>query len=132
MPGGRRNPISLSRVVEAIQESKSKARDAVHKIEGHDIPLVDLEIQVMIIYLLSFNLLHHFLTSFNFKFIGASGLPRLDVVGSCDPYFVAKIDDKITYVCVSSLEPLNPCSTPSTGRPSNQTHSRPFGTNNGG
>jgi hypothetical protein len=26
------------------------------------------------------------------QFIGASGLPRLDIVGSADPYFVATID----------------------------------------
>ena len=32
------------------------------------------------------------------KFIGASGLPKMDVVGSADPYFVAKIDDHITFV----------------------------------
>lgn len=34
------------------------------------------------------------------KFIGASGLPKMDVVGSADPYFVANIDEKISFVCV--------------------------------
>lgn len=32
------------------------------------------------------------------QFIGASGLPKMDVVGSADPYFVAKLDDKIHFV----------------------------------
>lgn len=32
------------------------------------------------------------------KFIGASGLPKMDVVGSADPYFVAKLDDRLSFV----------------------------------
>lgn len=32
------------------------------------------------------------------QFIGASGLPKMDVVGSADPYFVAGLDDKIRFV----------------------------------
>lgn len=32
------------------------------------------------------------------QFIGASGLPKMDVVGSADPFFIAKIDDKIKYI----------------------------------
>jgi hypothetical protein len=32
------------------------------------------------------------------QFIGASGLPKMDVVGSADPYFIAKLDDKIHFV----------------------------------
>ncbi|TFK25270.1 hypothetical protein FA15DRAFT_363960 [Coprinopsis marcescibilis] len=43
---------------------------------GHEAPLLDLKIQ----------------------FIGASDLPKMDVVGTADPYFVAKLDDKITFV----------------------------------
>jgi hypothetical protein len=34
------------------------------------------------------------------QFIGAAGLPKTDVVGSCDPYFVANLDDRIKFVCV--------------------------------
>lgn len=37
------------------------------------------------------------------QFIGASGIPRMDLVGSADPYFVAKLDDKLSYV--SSVKP---------------------------
>jgi hypothetical protein len=43
---------------------------------------------------------HHFV-DVTFKFIGASGLPKMDVVGSADPYFVAKLD-KLSFVCVPS------------------------------
>ena len=32
------------------------------------------------------------------QFIGASNLPKMDIVGLADPYFVAKLDDKITFV----------------------------------
>ncbi|KAI0309812.1 hypothetical protein OF83DRAFT_945849 [Amylostereum chailletii] len=32
------------------------------------------------------------------KFIGARDLPKMDVVGSADPYFVARLDDKIQFV----------------------------------
>ena len=35
--------------------------------------------------------------------MGASGLPKMDVVGSADPYFVAKLDDEISFVFVVSL-----------------------------
>jgi hypothetical protein len=35
--------------------------------------------------------------------MGASGLPKMDVVGSADPYFVAKLDDEISFVFVKSL-----------------------------
>ena len=31
-------------------------------------------------------------------FIGANGLPKMDVVGTADPYFVAKLDTALTFV----------------------------------
>ncbi|KAG6835858.1 hypothetical protein H0H93_013916 [Arthromyces matolae] len=82
MPGGRLNPFSLTRMVNAVQHAKDGAHD--HDDVAHQlteaklglIPFVDIEIQ----------------------FIGASGLPKMDVVGSADPYFIANIDDKISYV----------------------------------
>ncbi|TDL18925.1 C2-domain-containing protein [Rickenella mellea] len=37
------------------------------------------------------------------QFIGASGLPKMDLVGTADPYFIAKLDDKITFI--SSVQP---------------------------
>ena len=42
--------------------------------------------------------------------MGASGLPKMDVVGSADPYFVAKLDDEISFVFVVSSLPIYSCS----------------------
>ena len=57
---------------------KAEAKDAAASfVEGHqDGHFVDLTI----------------------KFIGASGLPKMDVVGTADPYFIAKLDDKLSFV----------------------------------
>ncbi|TFK35469.1 hypothetical protein BDQ12DRAFT_655597 [Crucibulum laeve] len=44
----------------------------------------------------------------NGQFIGASGLPKMDVVGSADPYFVAKIDDRISFVSKVIANDLKP------------------------
>lgn len=38
------------------------------------------------------------LVDVSIQFIGASGLPKMDLVGTADPYFVAKIDGKISFV----------------------------------
>lgn len=32
------------------------------------------------------------------QFIGASGLPKMDVVGSADPYFIADLNGRISIV----------------------------------
>ena len=37
------------------------------------------------------------------QFIGASGLPKMDVVGTADPFFTANIDGKVKYMCVATL-----------------------------
>ncbi|TFY83393.1 hypothetical protein EWM64_g618 [Hericium alpestre] len=42
------------------------------------------------------------------KFIGASGLPKMDVVGSADPYFIANIDDRIKFVSTVQVNTLKP------------------------
>jgi len=41
------------------------------------------------------------------RFIGASGLPGLDINGQSDPYLVASLDDRIEFKCVppESAEP---------------------------
>ncbi len=36
------------------------------------------------------------------QFIGASGIPKMDVVGTADPYFVAKLDGNLSFVFVVS------------------------------
>ncbi|KAG6895716.1 hypothetical protein C0992_013093 [Termitomyces sp. T32_za158] len=92
MPGGRRNPFSVTRIVDALEHAKSNAKEvaqvtkALAEAKLGQIPFVDLEIQ----------------------FIGASGLPKMDVVGSADPYFVADIDEKITFVSAVKGETLAP------------------------
>ncbi|KAI0657112.1 hypothetical protein C8Q70DRAFT_920022 [Cubamyces menziesii] len=43
-----------------------------------------------------------------FKFIGASGLPKMDVVGTADPYFVAKLDDQLSFVSTVKPNTLSP------------------------
>ncbi|KAJ2918878.1 hypothetical protein MD484_g1514, partial [Candolleomyces efflorescens] len=85
MPG-KRNLFSVSNVLESLNEAVHKTKEAANKERGAltrklgemgiEVPLIDVEIQ----------------------FIGASGLPKMDVVGSADPYFVAKVDDRISFV----------------------------------
>ncbi|KAJ3502768.1 hypothetical protein NLJ89_g8737 [Agrocybe chaxingu] len=96
MPGGRRNPLSMSHMLETLGDAVNNAKNKVesHKAEltrkmnelGIEVPWVDLQIQ----------------------FIGASGLPKMDVVGSADPYFIAKIDDKISFVSTVKHNSLSP------------------------
>ncbi|KAF9528271.1 C2-domain-containing protein [Crepidotus variabilis] len=96
MPGGRINPLSISSLIGTIEGTVSNAKDSMHsrktsltkKLEKHglNVPYVDLIIQ----------------------FIGASGLPKMDVVGSADPYFVAKIDDAISFVSTVKQNELAP------------------------
>ncbi|KAF8163977.1 hypothetical protein BJ912DRAFT_813912, partial [Pholiota molesta] len=79
MPGGRRNPLSVSHILEKVGDAVHNAKDTAHEEKssltkkigelGLPIPYVDLSIQ----------------------FIGASGLPRMDVVGSADPYFILQL-----------------------------------------
>ncbi|EAU89347.2 hypothetical protein CC1G_03612 [Coprinopsis cinerea okayama7 len=88
--------LKASGVLDALNETVKKAREKVHRKKesltqklvdsGVSIPLVDLEIQ----------------------FIGANGLPKMDVVGSADPYFVAKLDDRITFVSNVIKNTLSP------------------------
>ncbi|KAK0454965.1 hypothetical protein EV421DRAFT_466075 [Armillaria borealis] len=83
----RRNPVSMSSIVEKIEgvvrSNKNRQSGDEHSFE---VRCVDLSIQ----------------------FIGASGLPKMDVVGSADPYFVAKIDDHITLVSTVKTNTLTP------------------------
>jgi hypothetical protein len=72
----------LDKVESAVHEVKTNAHDLAKVTKSLaeekmlDIPYADLTIQ----------------------FIGASGLPKMDLVGSTDPYFIAKIDNRIAYV----------------------------------
>ncbi|KAI9069421.1 hypothetical protein FKP32DRAFT_1586810 [Trametes sanguinea] len=93
MPGGRRNPVQMSQIVGAIHHvanrAKEEAKDAAGVFaEGHHIE-------------------RHFV-DLTFQFIGASGLPKMDVVGTADPYFVAKLDDQLTFVSTVKPNTLSP------------------------
>ncbi|KIJ38762.1 hypothetical protein M422DRAFT_781322, partial [Sphaerobolus stellatus SS14] len=51
----------------------------------------------------------HTLVDLIVQFIGAEGLPKMDVIGSADPYFIATIDDKVkmtSSVQVNTLKPI--------------------------
>ena len=41
------------------------------------------------------------------RFTEASGIPKKDVVGTVDPYFVANLDNHIKFVCVWSQSRLS-------------------------
>ncbi|KAG5654022.1 hypothetical protein H0H81_008332 [Sphagnurus paluster] len=88
MPAGHRNPLSVSRLVETVHKAKHR-NDTVDPLElaqRGDVSFADIEIQ----------------------FIGASGLPKMDVVGLADPYFVANLDGKISYVSSVKAQTLAP------------------------
>ncbi|KAG6808254.1 hypothetical protein H0H92_004726 [Tricholoma furcatifolium] len=92
MPGGRRNPLSVTRIVEAVESAKTSAQqvaqvaNALSAAKEGQIPFLDIEIQ----------------------FIGASGIPKMDVVGSADPYFAANIDGRINFVSTVKFNTLLP------------------------
>ncbi|KAJ7119138.1 hypothetical protein C8R44DRAFT_707468 [Mycena epipterygia] len=96
MRGDRRNPFTMSKILESIGNAVHHAHDNAHDLAAVtkslaeekllDIPYVDLTIQ----------------------FIGASGIPKVDVVGSADPYFVAKLDDRISFVSNVKVNTLAP------------------------
>ncbi|KAJ7615120.1 hypothetical protein B0H17DRAFT_1164767 [Mycena rosella] len=86
----------MSKILESIGNAVAHANDNAHDLAAVtkslaaekmlDIPYVDLTIQ----------------------FIGASGIPKVDVVGSADPYFVAKLDNRISYVSTVQVDTLKP------------------------
>lgn len=93
MPGGKRNPLSMTRMIETIEDvvqtAKTKAESKVAHATAElssETKFVDLSIQ----------------------FIGASGLPKMDVVGTADPYFIAKIDKRTSFVSKVIRNTLSP------------------------
>lgn len=85
MPG-HRNPLRMTGLLEQLSghadNARANARDLSSSLAAFasekmiDIKYVDLDVQ----------------------FIGARGLPVMDVGGTADPYFVAKIDDQIRFM----------------------------------
>jgi hypothetical protein len=65
---------SRRRASNSAQETKREPSE--ENMPKADVTYVDLEIQ----------------------FIGASGLPKMDVVGSADPYFIADLNSRISIV----------------------------------
>lgn len=111
MPG-RRNPISMTglveKVSEAVHNATGNAHDLAHVAKDHlkdklpDVPYVDLTIQV--------GPSPHNSGLLTAQFIGASGIPKMDLVpgGLSDPYFVAKLDDEISFVSTVKRNTLTP------------------------
>ncbi|KAL0577670.1 hypothetical protein V5O48_004318 [Marasmius crinis-equi] len=95
-PKSHRNLHSMSHILErvgdALRSAQSNAHDlaSVSKSKAEEklmnVPYVDVTIQ----------------------FIGASGLPKMDVVGSADPYFVAKLENRISFVSTVKVDTLTP------------------------
>lgn len=86
MPGGRKNPIQMSQIIGTLHNAMSRAKDQAKDAKASAAAIIqDPDVE------------RHFV-DLTIKFIGASGLPKMDVVGSADPYFVAKLDDKLSFV----------------------------------
>lgn len=86
----------MSKIIESIGNAVRHANENAHDLAAVtksvaaekmlDIPYVDLTIQ----------------------FIGASGLPKVDINGLADPYFVAKLDNRISFVSTVKVNTLAP------------------------
>ncbi|PFH53526.1 hypothetical protein AMATHDRAFT_54686 [Amanita thiersii Skay4041] len=83
--------LNLSRMFtqlnDIVQSSRSDALTRSRSVQhSYNDPYLDVEIQ----------------------FIGASGLPKMDVVGTADPYFIAKLDRKVSFVSTVKRNTLTP------------------------
>ncbi|KAI0085895.1 hypothetical protein BDY19DRAFT_384680 [Irpex rosettiformis] len=83
----------MSHLVSAVRRSmdnaKAEAQDRAHEwAQKHNLETKYVDIVV--------------------HFIGASGIPKMDVVGTADPYFVAKLDNNISYVSTVQVNTLKP------------------------
>ena len=41
------------------------------------------------------------LNNHELQFIGATNLPKMGIVGTTDPYFIARIDNAVAFVCIT-------------------------------
>ena len=83
----RRNPLQMSHLLGQIRRTVDGAKDRAHDwAEHHGVETKYVDVAI--------------------HFIGAAGIPKMDVVGTADPYFIAKLDADIKYVCVL----ISPCS----------------------
>ncbi|KAJ7684290.1 hypothetical protein DFH06DRAFT_969484 [Mycena polygramma] len=96
----RRNPYTMSKVLESIGKRVGNAVHSAHD-NAHDLAAVTKS-------LAEEKLLDIPYVDLTIQFIGASGLPKVDVVGTADPYFVAKLDDRISFVSTVKVNTLAP------------------------
>lgn len=73
----------MANIVNAVRQSAANAKAQVHDrahdfAENHGLEVKYVDISI--------------------HFIGANGIPKMDVVGSADPYFVAKLDNRVSFV----------------------------------
>ncbi|KAJ4471060.1 hypothetical protein C8J55DRAFT_521731 [Lentinula edodes] len=99
MPGGSTNPISLTGFVEKVSETVHKAKTHMHE-NAHDLAQVTKQKEE--------DKLNGPCVDVTITFISASGIPKLDVVGASDPYFVAKLDDRVSMVSTVKTKSLAP------------------------
>ncbi|KAJ3869894.1 hypothetical protein EV359DRAFT_29118 [Lentinula novae-zelandiae] len=99
MPGGSTNPISLTGFVEKVSETVHKAKTHMHE-NAHDLAQVTKQKEE--------DKLNGPCVDVIITFISASGIPKLDVVGASDPYFVAKLDDRVSMVSTVKTKSLAP------------------------
>ncbi|KAJ3760629.1 hypothetical protein EV360DRAFT_39334 [Lentinula raphanica] len=99
MPGGSTNPISLTGVVEKVSGTIHQAKTHMHQ-NAHDLARVTKQKEE--------DKLNGPCVDVTIQFIDASGLPKLDVVGASDPYFVAKLDDRVSMVSTVKTKSLTP------------------------
>ncbi|KAF9075397.1 hypothetical protein BDP27DRAFT_1380640 [Rhodocollybia butyracea] len=84
----------VNKVVDAVHKAKSHIHEGAHDLarvkKDKDVKLNDPCVDVTV------------------KFTSASGIPKMDVVGSADPYFVAKINDNVSMVSTVKSRSLTP------------------------
>ncbi|KIJ63398.1 hypothetical protein HYDPIDRAFT_176087 [Hydnomerulius pinastri MD-312] len=86
-----KNPIqSVANVVESLHSSAQTAKARAAREDSINAAKEELGIVTKYVDLV-------------IQFIGASGLPKMDLLGTADPYFHAKLDQKLLYV--SSVQP---------------------------
>ncbi|KAH9930898.1 uncharacterized protein B0H18DRAFT_1116605 [Fomitopsis serialis] len=100
MPG-RKNPLQISRITERVQSAITTiSSKGEHPSDPLALAITQSRLENSPIEM-SFNDLVVF-------FQAASGLPKMDVVGSADPYFVAKLDGKLQYISSVKENTLSP------------------------
>lgn len=88
----------MSNIIEKVGEAVHRSRS---KRNSHDLASVTKNLKEQKLWELKY-------VDLTIQFIGASGLPKMDVVGSADPYFVANLDEKVSLVSTVQPNTLSP------------------------